>query len=227
MAFISTAVNFTFYAADQNLTHLYDMTVRDRDECPDFFEMPVEGARRAARATNETRYDLSQRALSGRPVRRPAFTPRPSTAPTRRPASIPRNARPRRKLLRAAHRPSDIPPADGRRIQIAWMFKASYPGMPFNQQMSFPGELTLHRTPEAFARAAGPCARSAAARHRGCASRCAVSGWRDGAGGVSRYPVAHHRSAGAARRGSWAVRSSDQRCCESTIDLSGNSLRFM
>ena len=42
---------------------------------------------------------------------------------------------------------SDIPASDGRRIQIAWMNGGSYPGMPFNQQMSFPCELTLHRTP--------------------------------------------------------------------------------
>jgi sucrose-6-phosphate hydrolase SacC (GH32 family) len=43
---------------------------------------------------------------------------------------------------------SDIPPSDGRRIQIAWMIGGRYPDMPFNQQMSFPSELTLHRTPE-------------------------------------------------------------------------------
>ncbi len=41
---------------------------------------------------------------------------------------------------------SDIPPADGRRIQIAWMTGGSYPQMPFNQQMSFPCELTLRKT---------------------------------------------------------------------------------
>jgi fructan beta-fructosidase len=43
---------------------------------------------------------------------------------------------------------SDIPAADGRRIQIAWMAGGSYPQMPFNQQMSFPCTLTLHRTPD-------------------------------------------------------------------------------
>jgi fructan beta-fructosidase len=41
---------------------------------------------------------------------------------------------------------NDIPPADGRRIQIAWMRDGKYPGMPFNQQMSFPAELTLRST---------------------------------------------------------------------------------
>jgi sucrose-6-phosphate hydrolase SacC (GH32 family) len=43
---------------------------------------------------------------------------------------------------------SDIPAADGRRIQIAWMAGGKYPGMPFNQQMSFPSELTLRTCPE-------------------------------------------------------------------------------
>jgi fructan beta-fructosidase len=43
---------------------------------------------------------------------------------------------------------SDIPASDGRRIQIAWMRDGKYPDMPFNQQMSFPAELTLHTTPD-------------------------------------------------------------------------------
>jgi fructan beta-fructosidase len=48
----------------------------------------------------------------------------------------------------AAQTFSDIPAADGRRIQIAWMRDGRYPEMPFNQQMSFPMTLTLHRFPE-------------------------------------------------------------------------------
>jgi fructan beta-fructosidase len=35
---------------------------------------------------------------------------------------------------------------DGRRIQIGWMAGAEFRGMPFNQQMSFPRELTLKTT---------------------------------------------------------------------------------
>ncbi len=48
----------------------------------------------------------------------------------------------------AAQTWSDIPTSDGRRLQIAWMRGGKYPGMPFNQQMSFPCELTLSATPE-------------------------------------------------------------------------------
>ncbi len=35
---------------------------------------------------------------------------------------------------------------DGRRIQAAWMRGGVYPDMPFNQQVTFPCELTLHNT---------------------------------------------------------------------------------
>ena len=48
----------------------------------------------------------------------------------------------------AAQTYSDIPASDGRRIQIAWMRGGKYPGMPFNQQMSFPSSLTLETTPD-------------------------------------------------------------------------------
>lgn len=45
----------------------------------------------------------------------------------------------------AAQTWSEIPKKDGRRIQIAWL-KVDLPNMPFNQQMTFPCELTLRTT---------------------------------------------------------------------------------
>jgi levanase/fructan beta-fructosidase len=48
----------------------------------------------------------------------------------------------------AAQSYSDIPAADGRRIQIGWMNGGIYPDAPFNQQMAFPCVLTLKRFPE-------------------------------------------------------------------------------
>jgi fructan beta-fructosidase len=41
---------------------------------------------------------------------------------------------------------SDIPASDGRRVQIGWL-GGSFPGMSFNQQLSFPCVLTLRSTP--------------------------------------------------------------------------------
>ena len=38
----------------------------------------------------------------------------------------------------------NMPQEDPRRIQIGWMRGGKYPQMPFNQQLSFPCELTLH-----------------------------------------------------------------------------------
>ena len=46
----------------------------------------------------------------------------------------------------AAQTYSDVP--DGRRIIIGWMRGGKYPGMPFNQQMSFPCELSLRASPQ-------------------------------------------------------------------------------
>ena len=38
--------------------------------------------------------------------------------------------------------------SDGRRVQVAWMREGVYPDMPFNQQISFPCQLTLRTTPD-------------------------------------------------------------------------------
>ncbi len=44
----------------------------------------------------------------------------------------------------AAQSWGDIKGQEGRRVQIAWMRDGKYPDMPFNQQMTFPCDLTLH-----------------------------------------------------------------------------------
>lgn len=46
----------------------------------------------------------------------------------------------------AAQTWSDVPPEDGRRIQIAWL-RVELPGAPFGQCMAFPCELSLRKTP--------------------------------------------------------------------------------
>ncbi|MDO5565957.1 MAG: hypothetical protein Q4G59_04810, partial [Planctomycetia bacterium] len=55
----------------------------------------------------------------------------------------------------AAQTYSDTP---GRRIQISWMQGGHYPGMPFNQQFTVPRELTLKSTPQGIRLCANPVA---------------------------------------------------------------------
>jgi fructan beta-fructosidase len=60
---------------------------------------------------------------------------------------------------------NDIPPEDGRRIQIGWG-TVSLPGMPFNQMMTFPVELTLRTTEEGLRLFAWPVREIEALRGR-------------------------------------------------------------
>ena len=55
----------------------------------------------------------------------------------------------------AAQTYSDVPEDDGRRIQIAWL-RQSTPGMPFNQMMTVPVELTLRNTAKGVRMCAWP-----------------------------------------------------------------------
>ena len=98
-------------------------------ECPDFFEIPVAGI-------SEKKWvytSASGRYLVGR-FDGTQFTPEQG----------PQNMDSGSNYY-AVQTYSDIPHKDGRRIQIAWMNGGRYPGMPFNQQMSFPCQLTLHK----------------------------------------------------------------------------------
>jgi fructan beta-fructosidase len=108
--------------------HLQDLTIPGSDECPDFFEIPLEG-------TNETRWIFTTangRYLIGSFDGR-SFTPESGPYP----ADVGPN-------FYAVQSYSDVP--DRRRVQIAWMRDGRYPGMPFNQQMSFPCDLILRNT---------------------------------------------------------------------------------
>jgi len=112
--------------------HLCELTLPGASECPDFFPLPVDGNPSDTRwvfwGANGT-YVLGQ--FDGQAFRQES------------------------PVLRydwggdsyAAQTWSDIPETDGRRIQIAWL-RVELPGMPFNQQMTFPCELTLRTTPE-------------------------------------------------------------------------------
>jgi len=113
--------------------HLHNITVPGCSECPDFFEMPVDGNsqnRRWVWTAADGRYLVGT--FDGQ-----RFTPEGDLKQTDYGANC-----------YAVQTYSDIPPSEGRRIQIAWMAGGTYPEMPFNQQMSFPCEMRLKTFPE-------------------------------------------------------------------------------
>jgi fructan beta-fructosidase len=117
----------------QEWTRLQEVRVPGSSECPDFFEIPVEGEPGVTRwvfwTANNAHlvgtFDGQKFVAEGEPQRSDAGD-----------------------CYYAAQTFSDIPKEDGRRVQIAWMRGDAYPGMPFNQQLGLPTVLTLHREKE-------------------------------------------------------------------------------
>jgi len=111
--------------------NLKDWTYLSRNdgffECPDFFELPVDGdpqARKWVLTAANSSYQIGS--FDGT-----TFTPETPILPGHRGTGF-----------YAAQTFSDIPTSDGRRIQIGW-FQTETKGMPFNQSMSLPLELNL------------------------------------------------------------------------------------
>ena len=114
-------------------TRLCDVEVPGASECPDLFELAVDGD---PANTRWVFWGANGNYLLG------AFNGETYTT-----ESGPHGSNWGANCY-AAQTWSDIPPDDGRRLQIAWMAKGQYPGMPFNQQVSFPRELSLRTTPD-------------------------------------------------------------------------------
>ena len=105
--------------------HASDFAGRGFHECPDLFALPVDGV---AHRTKWVLYDAKFSYWIGRFDGR-AFTPEAGPF--------------RGDLGRNFYAAQSWNNTKGRRVQIGWMRGGKYPGMPFNQQMSFPCELTL------------------------------------------------------------------------------------
>jgi fructan beta-fructosidase len=135
MALYKDGNTFAFFGSPdlKTWTHLHDIDVPGCAECPDFFEMPIAGEPTESRWVFTSANGLYLiGTFDGQ-----RFTPETG------PLQVDFGAN-----YYAVQTYSDSPPQDGRRIQIAWMAGGQYPGMPFNQQMSFPCEMTLRRFPE-------------------------------------------------------------------------------
>ena len=114
-------------------TRICDIPPMGCGECPDFFELAVDGDENNKKWVfwgGNGNYALGS--FDGK-----TFTKESGSHPSKFGAND-----------YAAQTFSDIPADDGRRIQISWMAGGKYPNMRFNQQMSFPRVLTLRTTEE-------------------------------------------------------------------------------
>jgi len=98
-------------------------------ECPDMFQLPVDGdGKKLKWVLHDGRFSYWIGDFDGR-------TFEPETGELRC------------EFGRNFHAAQSWETPDKKRVQIGWMNGGKYPGMPFNQQQSFPCELTLRTTP--------------------------------------------------------------------------------
>ena len=106
--------------------------IPDSFECPDFFELPVDGNRRHMNwvlIQGSGKYSIGS--FDGSEFKEQTARYSCDIGPN----------------FYATQTWANTDTGDGRRIQAAWMRGSTFPEMPFNQQVSFPCELTLRSTP--------------------------------------------------------------------------------
>jgi sucrose-6-phosphate hydrolase SacC (GH32 family) len=133
MVFCVTGKGMAFYTSPDLKRWTQQSLFPDLFECPDFFELPVDGD---ANNRKWVLWDASGKYYLGK-FDGKAFAK--EAGPFLLDAG---------KNYYAAQTWSDGPAADGRRISIGWMRGGEFPGMPFNQQMGVPSVLTLKTLPE-------------------------------------------------------------------------------
>jgi fructan beta-fructosidase len=124
----------------KNWARMSDVTIPGTSECPEFFEIAVDGN---SQKTRWIFYGGNGRYLIGN-FDGKSFTPESG------PHTLQRG-----NAWYASQTFNDIPPQDGRRILIPWGQMAT-PGMPFNQMMGIPVELTLRTTDDGLRLCANP-----------------------------------------------------------------------
>lgn len=106
-------------------------TVPNSFECPDFFEMPIDGDPKRTKwvlIQGNGNYSIGE--FDGRKFVEEGERHSCDVGPN----------------FYATQSWHNTDTGDGRRIQVAWMRSDKFPGMPFNQQISFPCELSLKST---------------------------------------------------------------------------------
>jgi len=105
--------------------------IRKSYECPDFFELPLDGDRSHMKwvlVRGDGKYSIGE--FNGVEFREETPQFESDAGPN----------------FYATQTWENSP--NGRRVQAAWMRGGQYPDMPFNQQVTFPRELTLRSTPQ-------------------------------------------------------------------------------
>ena len=106
--------------------------IKDSYECPDFFELPVDGnANNKKWVLIQGNGNYSIGTFDGIEFKEETGRYACDIGPN----------------FYATETWANTETGDGRRIQAAWMRGSTFPDMPFNQQLSFPCELTLRSTP--------------------------------------------------------------------------------
>ncbi|MBL7222601.1 MAG: GH32 C-terminal domain-containing protein [Candidatus Brocadiae bacterium] len=138
-----------FYTSPDLKKWTYESRIDGYFECPEIFELPVDGDKKN---TKWVVYGADGAYATGS-FDGKAFTP-----------DGPKIRFNLGNCFYASQTFTDVPPEDGRRIQIAWG-RVGHPTMPFNQMMDFPVELTLRTTDEGIRMFAEPV-REIALLHR-------------------------------------------------------------
>ena len=140
-----TLCGFEFYSS-KNLTEWERHSgIEDCWECPDLFELPVEGkpglTKWVLMSNHTPSLSVGGRYAGGRYLIGTFDGQRFTPEGERLPFNF-------GNAYGAAQSYNGIPGADGRRINVGCAFGTRMPGMPFAQMMNFPAELTLRITEE-------------------------------------------------------------------------------
>lgn len=129
---------YAFYDST-NLIHWNELQlVEGFQDCPDFFQLPVEGETERKWVLYGSKKEPDQRYASRSSYMLGAFDGKKFTPET---GIIEGHAGPQ---FYAGQTFKNV--ADGRRIMMGWLSGEGYPGMPFSQGMTVPLELKLRRT---------------------------------------------------------------------------------
>jgi len=136
---------FEFYTSSDLKSWKHQSRIEDYWECPELFELPVDGDKSHTKWVVYSNTTPSLYAGGVRAGGRYVIGSFDGNKFTEESAKLQFNFG---NAYGAAQSYNNIPVTDGRRINVGCAFKAHMPGMPFEQMMNFPTELTLKTTEE-------------------------------------------------------------------------------